>query len=83
MNISWTPDRAVQWQNFYNNALRVAAYGRSGFLNYTLLPKISDYVDLKQANCTAQQNQYNPTNISFQCDLATHQKIFLALFLFI
>jgi hypothetical protein len=66
-------------QKFYNNASRAAFYGRSGAFSLIILPKIPDYVDLKQANCTAQQNPYNQTASPLQCGLAIRHTIFTSL----
>ena len=73
-SVSWTPELAVQWQHFYNNAPRISLYGRSVYFNYTILPKIPDYVDLNQTNCTM-QSQSNTTNNLPQCGLAICQKM--------
>ena len=71
-NISWTSNLAVQWQDFYQNAMRYAVYGKSAALSFVLQPKLPTYIDLPQTNCTAQSVPTIPP----QCALASHPMLF-------
>lgn len=75
MNISWTSNLAVQWQDFYQNVVRYVLYGRSGSLSLTGYPKLPTYIDLQQPNCTAQPGPMIPP----QCALASKPMLFPAL----
>lgn len=41
----------MEWQQFYNSAARVVAFGRAGFYNITLVTNASAYNDLKVEPC--------------------------------
>ncbi|CAF3448817.1 unnamed protein product [Rotaria sp. Silwood1] len=50
-NLKWTPELAVQWQEFYNDATRLLLYGRSGQLQRQILQGIPTYKDFQPDIC--------------------------------
>ena len=73
-NVSWTPALSAQWQDLYNNAARPVFFGGGFNLSNIWLPRIPAYVDLKQANCTAQQSLNSSNNLPVQCALGARQE---------
>lgn len=47
----WSPESASRWQEFYNNAPRLAYGGRAKEFEIESLPKIPVYNDLKAEEC--------------------------------
>ena len=56
LDLKWTPERAVQWQEFFNKASRLLIYGRGGHFQFETWPKLPEYNDLKPADCANVQN---------------------------
>ncbi|CAF4866010.1 unnamed protein product, partial [Rotaria sp. Silwood1] len=56
LNLTWTPERAVQWQEFYNTASRVLIYGASPNIQFNNMSSLPKYKDLKPVPCTKDQN---------------------------
>ncbi|CAF2535600.1 unnamed protein product [Rotaria sp. Silwood2] len=48
---SWTSGLTIQWQNFYDRASRIVAYGRSEHFKSQILPVLPTYEDLKHEIC--------------------------------
>jgi hypothetical protein len=51
MGIKWTPKLAAEWQDFYDNAARIAKYGRTLHFQTVSLAIVPAYEDLKDAQC--------------------------------
>ena len=47
----WTPESAARWQEFYNNAPRLAYAGQADDVQIENLPKVPDYRDLQAEEC--------------------------------
>ncbi|CAF4919956.1 unnamed protein product [Rotaria sp. Silwood1] len=56
LNLTWTPERAVQWQEFYDTTSRVLIYGASPNIQFNNMPSLPKYEDLKPVPCTKDQN---------------------------
>ncbi|CAF4866020.1 unnamed protein product [Rotaria sp. Silwood1] len=56
LNLTWTPERAVQWQEFYDTTSRVLMYGASPNLQFNNMSRLPKYEDLKPVPCTKDQN---------------------------
>ncbi|CAF3460707.1 unnamed protein product [Rotaria socialis] len=84
LNITWTPDLATEWQEFYNSASRDAFFGRSGNLEqefFSILPK---YKDLQPFECEKQQtNDSAVTAIGYNSANQYKTFVLLAFFPFI
>lgn len=81
-NVSWTPALAAQWQNLYQSTPRAAIFGGGLHISFTLLPRLPTYLDLKQANCTAQPSVNTATNLPVQCALGTRHETTVFIFFF-
>jgi hypothetical protein len=68
LDLKWTPELAVQWQEFYNNASRMLFYGTSGQIYNQILPALPRYQDLPAEVCQRS---------------AGHQRVFSTLLIFI
>ncbi|CAF1430401.1 unnamed protein product, partial [Rotaria sordida] len=55
LNLTWTSEQAVQWQEFYNIASRVLLYGASSNLQFKFMSGLPKYQDLKPVACTKDQ----------------------------
>src|ERR1700722_10305504 len=53
-NLEWTPESALKWQEFYNNASRYVIYGTDG-RQVEILPRLPKYEDLEPTQCNKQQ----------------------------
>lgn len=51
LELQWTPESTLQWQEFYNNASRRVIFGVAGNFSYENLPQIPEYEDLKPLEC--------------------------------
>ncbi len=77
LNLTWTPELAVQWQEFYNTASRVLSYGRSGQFQTEILQTLPTYKDLQPDICP-KSNGYQQTFsvfllfVSFLIKYVTH-----------
>ncbi|CAF1136783.1 unnamed protein product [Rotaria sp. Silwood1] len=51
LQLKWTAALAIKWQEFYNNALRVVAYGRATYIQIMVVasPKLQDLEPVKCA----------------------------------
>ncbi|UJR06551.1 hypothetical protein I4U23_010834 [Adineta vaga] len=47
----WTPERVIQWQNFYNNASRRLMYGEAANLQFESFASLPKYKDLAPETC--------------------------------
>jgi hypothetical protein len=54
MNITWTPQSAIKWQQFYNSAARLIKYGGLGHVEYENMDTLPKYEDLKSEQCKKQ-----------------------------
>ena len=52
MDIKWTPKLAATWQDFYDNAARIAKYGRTLHFQTVSLATVPVYEDLEDAQCS-------------------------------
>ena len=68
LNLKWTPELAVQWQEFYNNAARTLRAGRAGQSYTQVLPTLPAYQDLPSEICQ---------------ESAGHQRVFNILLIFV
>lgn len=50
-NLTWTPQLAVEWQEFYNSASRFLFYGGSGEFQNQILQTLPTYKDLQPDVC--------------------------------
>ncbi|CAF3680380.1 unnamed protein product [Rotaria sp. Silwood1] len=66
LNQTWTPERAVQWQEFYNTASRVLVYGAAPSRQYNVIPSLPKYQDFKPVPCTKDQTINQTTTIPGQ-----------------
>jgi hypothetical protein len=78
LNITWTPDLATKWQEFYNNASRAIYFGRSGHLEQEFLSTLPKYKDLEPPECEKQQTR-DPVVTTVGYNLADHHKTFILL----
>ncbi|CAF0843332.1 unnamed protein product [Adineta ricciae] len=51
LNQKWTPERVIQWQNFYNNASRKLMYGEAANLQFENFAGLPTYKDLTPEKC--------------------------------
>ncbi|CAF0955087.1 unnamed protein product [Adineta ricciae] len=51
VDLQWTPESVLQWQEFYNDASRLLLSGRAGNFTIDLLPRLPTYKDLQPAEC--------------------------------
>jgi hypothetical protein len=63
LDLKWTPELAVQWQEFYNNAARTLRAGRAGQLHTQLLPALPRYQDLPSEKCQKSAGHQRAFNI--------------------
>jgi hypothetical protein len=52
LGLEWTPELAVQWQKFYNDAAHGTYYGGAGQFYYQSLYPLPTYTDLKSDTCS-------------------------------
>jgi hypothetical protein len=78
LNITWTPELATEWQEFYNNASRAIDFGRSGHLEQEFFPTLPKYKDLQPLECEKQQTQ-DPVVTTIGYNLADRHKTFILL----
>jgi hypothetical protein len=78
LNITWTPELATEWQEFYNNASRAIDFGRSGHLEHEFFPTLPKYKDLQPLECEKQQTQ-DPVVTTIGYNLADRHKTFILL----
>ncbi|UJR09497.1 hypothetical protein I4U23_013735 [Adineta vaga] len=53
MELKWTPELKLKWQEFYHNSPRYLISGRAGNFTYEDLPKLPTYKDLKPSECNS------------------------------
>lgn len=51
LNLTWTPQLATQWQEFYNTASRLLLYGSAGQMENEMIPTLPTYKDLQPDIC--------------------------------
>ncbi|UJR36615.1 hypothetical protein I4U23_029335, partial [Adineta vaga] len=49
LNATWTANSTAAWQDFYNTAPRLTAFGRAGFYNITSILNVTSYTDLNMS----------------------------------
>ncbi|CAF2851452.1 unnamed protein product [Rotaria sp. Silwood2] len=52
LDLKWTPELAVQWQKFYDDAPRLSVFARNGQFEDELLDQPPKYEDFKPAECS-------------------------------
>jgi hypothetical protein len=57
--LTWTPELASQWQEFYNSASRILFYGRSGQFENEILFILPTYTDLPSEKCAKSMGHEN------------------------
>ncbi|CAF4332885.1 unnamed protein product [Rotaria sp. Silwood2] len=79
LNLTWTPERAVQWQEFYNTVSRVLIYGAAPNLQFDMMPSLPKYEDLKPVPCTkdpsGNKNTTRPSPTTFSQGTTTNKAI--------
>ncbi|CAF2851989.1 unnamed protein product [Rotaria sp. Silwood2] len=73
LNLTWTPERAVQWQEFYNTVSRVLIYGAAPNLQFDMIPSLPKYEDLKPVPCTQDTTVNESTTMLVQSTMAQCQ----------
>lgn len=62
VNQTWTPEKATEWQEFFNTANRLLIYGASPNLHFETLPGLPNYEDLKPVPCVKGQTTPESTS---------------------
>jgi hypothetical protein len=63
LGLEWTPELAVQWQKFYNDAAHGTYYGGAGQFHYQSLYPLPTYTDLKSDTCSKSAGYQQTFNV--------------------